>query len=103
MRVFLFGFGFALVGNKMCGVFAGGKFGGYKHTSYICIYVYSIMLFFVRRRGESRFSSAYLLGCEVRSEYVVVSFDSFRMVFPVCHPMFYPMFRVGLSCYCVGI
>ena len=83
---------------------AGGNFCGcYKHTYYNYIYVYSIMLFFVRRRGESRFSSAYLLGCEVLGGYVVVSFGSLRTVFPVCYPMFYPMLWVGLSCYCVGI
>jgi hypothetical protein len=53
------------------------------------------MLFFVRRRGESRFSSAYLLGCEVLGRYAVVSFGLFHMIFSVCMPMFYTMFRAG--------
>ena len=89
------------VGAIRCGLFSRGEiFGGYNNTYNTCIYVYSIMLFFVRRRGESRFSSAYLLGCEVRSEYAVVSFGSFHAGFPVCHPMFHPMFRVGFACYC---
>ena len=87
------------VGNKTQRVFAGGK----KHFLYNTIYVYSIMLFFVRRRGESRFSSACLLGCEVLGKHVVVSFGLFRVFFPVCYPMFYTMFWVCFSYYCVGI